>query len=267
MGRYVITGGNSGIGLEIARGLVSKGHDVVLLGRSQQKNDAAAGGLGAKAKALAVDLSTNQGVREAAKQLGDGPIDGLVHSAGMLTLKDERTADDLHPVFAVNYLSRYHLTQLLRPQLRAAPTPTVIVIVAGVPLDTKLDFSQFPRFKPFPGMGALSQIQIANHYWASVFAKEEPRVKIALCNVGLVKTEIMRAMPLPFRIGFTVLTPVIGVSVHKAAANPLQLATSEGWASGSYFPKPGRTEVSQPVKVDDATAQKVVAESKELTGV
>ena len=40
MGRYVITGGNSGIGLEIGRGLVSKGHEVVLLGRSTQKCEA-----------------------------------------------------------------------------------------------------------------------------------------------------------------------------------------------------------------------------------
>src|SRR4051812_44753335 len=35
MGRYLITGGNSGIGLEVGRGLASKGHEVVLMGRSQ----------------------------------------------------------------------------------------------------------------------------------------------------------------------------------------------------------------------------------------
>ena len=267
MGRYVITGGNSGIGLEVGRGLVSKNHEVVLLGRSQAKCDAAAASLGAKAKGLPCDLSTHDGVRAAAEALGEQPIDGLVHAAGMLTLKDERTKDDLHPVFAVNYLSRYHLTELLRGRLRAAPTPTVVIIVAGIPLDTKIDFAQFPRFKPFPGMAALSQIQIANHHYAQVLVKEEPRVKVALCNVGLVKTEIMRDMPLPFRIGFTVLTPIIGVSVHKAAMNPVHLATSEGWASGSYFPKPGRDSVVQPVKVDAAEAEKVVAASRAMTGV
>lgn len=267
MGRYVITGGNSGIGLEIGRGLVSKGHDVVLLGRSPQKCEAAVASLGSKATGLPCDLSTHAGVREAAEKLGEAPIDGLVHAAGMLTLKDQRTADDLNPVFAVNYLSRYHLTELCRARLRAAPTPTVVFIVAQVALDTAIDFTKFPRFKPFPGMAALPQVQVANHHYAVQLAKQEPRFKVALCNVGLAKTEIMRDMPLAFRIGFKVLTPIVGVSVHKAAMNPVHLATSEGWATASYFPKPGRHDVSQPVKLDAAKVDRVVAASRELTGV
>jgi len=266
MGRYIISGGNSGIGLEIGRGLVSKGHDVVLLGRDPKKCEAAVQSLGAsKATAHSVDLSTHDGVRAAAQKLGDGPVDGLVHAAGMLTLKDVRTADGLHPVFSVNYLSRYHLTRLLTPRLKAARSPAVIIIVASVSLDTQVDFGLFQPGQPFPGMRALPATQIAIFHFGAAFAKEEPNIRVALTNVGLAKTEIMREMPLPMRLGFSVLTPIIGVSTHTAAHNPVQLSTSEGWPSGEYWPKPGK-QISQKPALDAAVSAKVLAISRELTG-
>jgi NAD(P)-dependent dehydrogenase (short-subunit alcohol dehydrogenase family) len=267
MGTFIITGGNSGIGLEIGRQLGALQHRVVLLGRDAKKNEAAVATVGSGAVAHAVDLSTNAGVRAIAEKLGAAHpvIDGIVHAAGMLTLENTRTADGLHPVFSVNYLSRYHLTQRLMPQLKAAPKPKVVLIVAGVPLGTKLDFNRFPRFDPFPGMSALSQIQIGNHHYAQHLAKAEPTLKVALCNVGLVKTEIMREMPAMFRFGLKVLVPLVGVSAATAASNPVSLCTSDDWPTGHYWPKPGRREVTQPMVFDASVVEKVIALSRELT--
>src|SRR5690349_6820413 len=121
----VVSGGNSGIGLEAARQLAALGHHVVLLGRDPAKGAAAAESIqkaGGSAEFVAVDLSTHAGVRAAAAKVAEKhpKIDALVLGAGVLTMSDARTADDLHPILATNYLSRYHLTQLLLPQLRAA---------------------------------------------------------------------------------------------------------------------------------------------------
>ncbi|MFJ8025310.1 SDR family NAD(P)-dependent oxidoreductase [Streptomyces sp. NPDC096311] len=70
----------------------------------------------------AVDLSTHDGVRDAAARVlaEHDRIDAIPHSTGVMVFKDVRTADGLHPFFAVNYLSRYRLTQLLLPALRNA---------------------------------------------------------------------------------------------------------------------------------------------------
>lgn len=267
MGRYVITGGTSGIGLEVGRKLVASGHDVVLLGRDPTKCSAAVESLGpSKTTAYAVDLSTHAGVRSAVSVLGDGPIDGLVHSAGVVTLKDVRTEDGLHPVFSVNYLSRYHVTQLVMPKLKAAKAPTVVLIVTNVPRDTKVDFDLFPRFQPFPGIGALPQTQIALFHFGAWLARREPKLRVALTNIGLVNTDIMREMPFAMRVGYALLTPIVGVSKRRAASMPAHLSISEGWRSGEYWPTPGRY-VSEKLILDAATGERLAAINRELTGV
>lgn len=268
MKTVVITGGSSGIGLEAGRQLVALGHQVLLLGRDPKKGEDAAKALGANAAFLASDLSSHAGVKAAADAIAakHPQVDALIHSAGHLTIREQRTADDLHPVFAVNYLSRYHLTQRLLPCLRKSEKAKVVLIVAGVPLDTTIDFSQFPAFKPFPGMGALSKIQIANFHYVAHLSKNEKGISSACTNVGLVKTEIMRDMPALMRAMFTVFSPVFTIPVARAAANPVHLVTHDDWASGGYWAKPGRIDQVTPISLDPDETQKVVAVSRELTG-
>lgn len=270
MKTIVITGGNSGIGLEAGRQLVGLGHRVVLLGRSAAKGEAAAKQLGDKASFHVADVSTHAGVKAAAEVIASkhASIDALIHSAGHLTIAEQRTADDLHPVFAVNYLSRYHLTQRLLPLLRKSERAKVVMIVAGVPLTTKTDFTIFPHYKPFPGMSALSSTQIANYHYAAHLAANEKGLLAGCTNVGLVKTEIMREMPALMRGLFTVFSPIVTIPVSRAAANPVHLVTHDDWASGSYWPKPGRLDkvnALAPV-LDAAETAKVMQISRDLTG-
>lgn len=266
----VISGGNSGIGLKAGRQLAAQGHTVVLLGRDARKGAAAVSSIqaaGGAAEFIACDLSTHEGVRAAAKQvLGKPRIDGLVLGAGVLTMQNIRTADNLNPVLAVNYLSRYHLAQLLMPKLLESPSPTVVILVAGVPLNSQINFEQFPRFEPWPGMRALSSVQIANHHYVAHLAAKQPKVKAAVVNVGLVKTDIMRAMPLPLRVAFPLLAPVITIPVSKSASNATWLSTNDGWQSGAYLPKPGQPENQVRLALDPAVTEKVVAASRVLTG-
>ncbi len=267
MKRIVITGGTSGIGLEVGRRLVDKGHEVVLLGRDEKKCRAAVERLGAtRAKAHAVDLSTHDGVRAAATILGGAPVDGLVHSAGVVTLKDVRTKDGLHPIFSVNYLSRYHLTQLLMPQLKAAKAPSVVIIVTDVPRDTKVDFSLFPRFDPFPGMRSLPQTQIALFHYGAWLARRQPTIRVALTNIGLVDTDIMRDTPWLLRVGYKLLAPIVGVPKERAASMPAHLAVDDRWPSGEYWRKPGKL-VSEKLSMDEAIGDRLAAIDAELTGV
>lgn len=269
MKTFVISGGNSGIGLEAGRQLVALGHKVVLLGRDADKGRAAVesmkGGPGV-AEFHSVDLSTHAGVKAAAeKVLAAYPtLDGALLGAGVLTTADKRTADDLHQVFAVNYLSRYHLGQLLLPRLKETKGK-IVLLVAGVPLESKIDFDVFPLYRPFPGISSLSSVQIANYHWVQHLAKAEPSVPAAVVNVGLVKTEIMRDMPLPMKLGFAVLGPLITVSVGTAASNAVQLLTHEGWTSGGYWPKPGKLDKVTPLSLDAGVTARVVEESRKLT--
>lgn len=271
MKKFVISGGNSGIGLEAARQLVAKGHHVILLGRDAAKGQAAVAelsGKGGKAEFLAADLSTHAGVKAAADQVlaAHPKLDGALLGAGVLTTADQRTADDLHVVFAVNYLSRYHLAQRLLPALRGSPAGKVVILVAGVGLDSAIDFGVFPKFKPFPGMGSLSSIQIANYHYVQHLGATEKDLAAAVVNVGLVKTEIMRAMPAVMKALFTLAGPFVTIPVEKSAANAVQLLTTDGWASGGYWPKPGKADVVTKLTLDAGVGAKVVEASRALTG-
>ena len=72
MKNILVSGGNSGIGLEAARELLAEGHRVVILGRNPRKGEESIRSFGEaadRASFLTVELSTHDGVREAAQRL------------------------------------------------------------------------------------------------------------------------------------------------------------------------------------------------------
>ncbi|HYE93502.1 MAG TPA: SDR family NAD(P)-dependent oxidoreductase, partial [Terriglobales bacterium] len=83
----VVTGGNGGIGLGMARGLAGAGAAVVVAGRNAEKSDAAVrelGKLGAEAMAVTVDVTDEAAVERLVRATRDrfGRIDILVNNAG-----------------------------------------------------------------------------------------------------------------------------------------------------------------------------------------
>jgi short-subunit dehydrogenase len=91
----VVTGASSGIGAEIARNLAGRGHDVVLVARTESKLDELAAELGGRAHVLAADLSdrtTRQDLLDRVADLGLVP-DILVNNAGLSTLGPVHRSD------------------------------------------------------------------------------------------------------------------------------------------------------------------------------
>src|SRR5262249_36458450 len=109
-------------------------------------------------------------------------FDAILHTAGVFASQDIRTADRLNLYFAVNYLSRYHLTQLLLPALRRAERGRVVMMTAKVDLSTKADLRLFPRFEPFDFGRMNDQIAIGNHHYAAYLARSEPGLLTGVPN-------------------------------------------------------------------------------------
>ncbi|MGI5127328.1 SDR family NAD(P)-dependent oxidoreductase [Pseudonocardia sp. CA-107938] len=119
----VIAGGTSGMGRATALARVARGDDVTVIGSDPAK--AVPG-----ARFLVADLSSIAEVRRVAAEI-TGPVDALALFANRLQPTRTETPDGLEYTFALYYLSRYLLGELLAPQLDAAEHP-VIVNVAGV---------------------------------------------------------------------------------------------------------------------------------------
>ena len=105
----IVTGGNGGIGLGIARGLAQAGANVVIAARNQQKTDAALEqlrGLGAKAIGVSTEVTSEKDVASMVKATLDefGQVDILVNNAGMNIRKppQDYTMEEFKRVIDVN---------------------------------------------------------------------------------------------------------------------------------------------------------------------
>lgn len=271
MDTILVSGGNSGIGLQAAHEFVARGHRVVLLGRDRRKGEQALASFGDaadRAAFFAVDLSTHAGVRDAASRIlaEHDHLDGILHSTGVLTFKEMRTADGLHPFFAVNYLSRYHLTPLLLPTLRRTERARVVMMTASIPPTTQADFQQFPRFEPFDFRRMREPIQLANHHYAAHLARTEPGIRAGVVNAGAAKTDILRSSPWYMRAMATVAGPVFFDSVDKSAHNVVEASLREDWPTATYWGKPGHFEQHTPIVLDEPTTYHLMDASRNLTG-
>jgi len=119
----IVTGGNGGIGLGMARGLAEAGAKVVLVGRNQEKGDAAAAGLGAhRALFLAADVTQKaecEGLIAAAvKKFGQ--LDILVNNAGVSIRKAPETysEDEWRTILDTNLTSVFFASQAAHPVMK-----------------------------------------------------------------------------------------------------------------------------------------------------
>ncbi len=132
----VITGGNSGVGLETAVGLAGLGARVVMGCRNQEKAKAAVEDVRERSGNDAVetrplDLADLTSVAEFAASLGDlDRIDVLVNNAGLILDHRTETAQGFEGTFGTNHLGHFQLTRLVDEQLRAAPAARVINVAS-----------------------------------------------------------------------------------------------------------------------------------------
>lgn len=131
----IVTGGNGGIGLGMAKGLAAAGAAVVVAGRDAAKNDAAVKelqALGGKASALAVDVLKEESCRalitNTVKQ--HGRLDILVNNAGINIRKQpqEYTLAEWHQVMDSNLTSAFLCSNAAYPEMMKAGAGKMINI-------------------------------------------------------------------------------------------------------------------------------------------
>jgi 2-deoxy-D-gluconate 3-dehydrogenase len=129
----LVTGGNGGIGLGMAKGLAQAGAAIAIAGRDEKKNSAAVRelkSLGVQAFGLFVDVleesSCKSMVSQAAEKLGR--LDILVNNAGMNIRKPPQalTLEDWKQVMDTNLTSAFVISQAAYPHLKRAGAGKII---------------------------------------------------------------------------------------------------------------------------------------------
>ena len=118
----LVTGGNGGIGLGMAKGMAEAGACVMVAGRDAEKNRRAVQALGAKADAIAADLTQDGGAKTAVTATIQkfGRLDIVVNNAGTNIRKppQDYSLEEWHKVMNINLTSMFLCCQAAYPHLR-----------------------------------------------------------------------------------------------------------------------------------------------------
>jgi 2-deoxy-D-gluconate 3-dehydrogenase len=132
----IVTGGNGGIGLGMARGLAQSGAAVAIVGRDAAKSDAAADALrrdtGAEAVVVTADVARQDDCNRIASEVASrlGGIDILINNAGINIRKppQDLALDDWHRVMEINLTSAFLLSQAVYPTMKGGGSGKIINI-------------------------------------------------------------------------------------------------------------------------------------------
>lgn len=252
-GRHaLVTGANTGIGLETTRMLALCGATVTMACRNAAKAEAARASLldahssdiePERLELVTLDLASLESVRRCADEwlALDRPLHLLINNAGIMIPDRRETADGFEAHFGTNHLGHFLFTRLLLDRIRAS-APARIVNVSS-------DAQQFASLTS--DLADLSWTERRFTWWRSygdsklmntLFSNELDR-RLAAEGVisnslhpGIVRTELARDQSLWMKIFGLFMLPAMK-SPEQGAATSVLLATApqHGERGGGYF--------------------------------
>ncbi|RKS05924.1 NAD(P)-dependent dehydrogenase (short-subunit alcohol dehydrogenase family) [Nocardiopsis sp. Huas11] len=108
----IVTGANSGLGVETTRMLAGMGARVVMAVRDVDKGREAADAVRGETEVRWLDLADLASVRAFAKEW-KGDLHLLINNAGVMAIPESRTKDGFETQFGTNHLGHFALTNLL----------------------------------------------------------------------------------------------------------------------------------------------------------
>lgn len=247
--RYLITGGNSGLGYEAATHLRQANADVIIAARSRSNGAEAATRLteiegSGVVEVIEVDLASIESIRKAndeIRQHVDG-LDAVINNAGVMETPQRQTADGFELQFGTNYLGHFLLNHLLFDLVTAHSGRIVPVSsIAHLKADG-INFADPMFTNDYSPKVAYEQSKLACLMYGLELARRldeaDSSVICAIAHPGFSATNLTNAGPTGFqRLLYKVLTPLMA-QPPSAGAVPevLAAAGSEAQNGGFYGP-------------------------------
>jgi retinol dehydrogenase-12 len=280
---YIVTGANTGIGLETAQELARLNATVVLACRDAGRCDAAVARIraadpDARVEAMALDLSDLDSVRAfaAAFKAKHSALHGLVNNAGVMMCPLSRTAQGFELQLGTNHLGHYLLTHLLLDVLKASAPSRIINVSSRAHEQGSIDLEDlnFERrgYSPYV---AYAQSKLANVLFTRSLARrlQGSGVTAVSLHPGVIRTELMRHIPWA-ETAMAVTAPVVNVftkSPWEGAQTQLYAALAPeaevAPLAGAYLADCRAVASSNGAATDDQLAESFWAASARMVGV
>ncbi|KAF5621073.1 alcohol dehydrogenase Bli-4 [Fusarium tjaetaba] len=251
----LITGGNSGLGLETARALLKHEPSRIFLAcRSKEKfeqavNDLKQSGSNTEVVSfLALDLASLSSIKSAAAefQASSSRLDILINNAGIMMTPEGLTKEGYEIQIGTNHMGHAFFTHLLLPTLEetAKTNPDVRIVFvssAGETMAPKNPY-QLDQFKTtLPNISTISRYgisKLANIHYAAALAERYPKIKVISIHPGVVHTNLtgpIRENSLIMGTLTRVINSFVAVDAAKGALNQLWAATDPKAESGVFY--------------------------------
>ena len=283
----IITGGNSGIGLEAAKVLAGKGMRIILAVRNEVKGAAArkeilSGHPQATVEIRMLDVADLASVRSFAEGIlrDFDSLHLLINNAGVLMPPYSKTTDGFEMQFGSNHLGHFALTAQLLPLLDKTPGSRIVTIGSLAHNRGTIDFDNLDGSKGYKAKQFYNQSKLANMLFALELdrrLKEHGSQTISVvCHPGVSGTNIFklgnRDAPLFLRNLANkdyLQPPAIGALATVYAATEPDLKGGEYIGPDGAGRRKGYPILETPHSsaLDLAVAERLGQVSEELTGV
>ncbi|WP_301123735.1 SDR family NAD(P)-dependent oxidoreductase [Mycolicibacterium fortuitum] len=280
----IVTGANTGLGLETAKALAAKGAHVVLAVRNLTKGEAAVEWItrsvrDADLELQRLDLGSLASVREAADEIRTKheTIDLLINNAGVMTPPRETTSDGFELQFGTNHLGHFALTGLLLDRLLPAVGSRIVTVSSiGHRFAPGIRFEDLQWERRYNRLQAYGQSKLAN----LLFTYELQRRLIGQHTTALAAhpggsdTELARHLPGVVQRAVPLVRPLFQEAAMGALPT-LRAATDPGALGGQYYGPDGlgqqkghpKLVTSNERSYDIVLQRRLWTVSEELTGV
>jgi len=284
---FIVTGANSGLGLETTKQLVAHGATVIAGCRDTDRSAAALVFPGpGRVDLRRLDLADLASVRTFASAVADvyPSIDVLINNAGIMAVPRSETVDGFERQIGVNHLGHFALTGALLEPLLAAPAARVVNVSSAAHRMGSMNFDDLQSENSYSRWGAYGQSKLANLLFTYELQRRlteaGQRAVAVAAHPGYANTNLQYAHAK--ETGRNYERFIAGLANH-ALAQPastgalpqLYAAVAPSVRGGEYigpsrfFESRGAPKVVQPdAKArDEQTARRLWQESETLTGV
>jgi NAD(P)-dependent dehydrogenase (short-subunit alcohol dehydrogenase family) len=288
----LVTGANSGLGLQTAKALAEAGATVLLGCRNAERAAAAEREIHAVApdatvEVVELDLSDLASVERAAGEVAGRPepLDLLINNAGVMAPPRRETKDGFELQFGTNHLGHFALTGRLIESLLSAPAPRVVNVSSIAHRAGKMDFDDLNWENGYSRWPAYGRSKLANLLFTQELARRAEaagtNLIAAASHPGYASTNLQTNGPGMGALG-VIAKPImrvsnvfLGQSDAKGALPSLYAATAPDVEGDDYFGPDGIGEQrGHPKKVgrnarasDPVVAEQLWKVSEQLTGV
>jgi len=248
----IITGGNSGIGLETARLLLRRGATVILAVRNSIKGSEAMADLtssepGSSVEVAHLDLADLSSIEDFANwfKATRMNLDMLINNAGIMGVPRGTTVDGFELQFGTNHLGHFALTGKLLGSLLENSGSRVINVASNAHRQGRLNFYDLQSIHRYGKMRAYAQSKLANLVFTAELDRRLRRagrddVLSVAAHPGMAESNIVKVdsdsmMQRYVGNAWEKVGPLICQTAEAGAIPTLRAATDPGAKGNDYF--------------------------------